>query len=315
MPLPSDDQVAQTSKDLVAALHAAAGGEHPGYRPAHAKGLMLHGTFTPSVEAKSLSSAPHFSQPSTPILVRFSNSTGLPQIPDGDPNSNPRGMAIRFNLGGRTHTDVIGHSTPYFPTRTGAEFLELLKAIGSSGPGALSPSPAEVFLGSHPAALAFVTAPKPTPTSFAREQYFGVTALKFVTVEGKAIYFRYRIVPVAGVETMEDATAKEKSPNFLHEELTKIIADGPVSFKLMAQLAEEGDVTDDATVHWPESRSVVELGVVKLEGLETDSDKEQKQIIFDPIPRVQGIEPSEDPLLDVRAAVYLISGKERRAAA
>ena len=239
----------------------------------------------------------------------------MPQIPDGDSNANPRGMAIRFNLGGHSHTDVIGHSTPYFPTRTGAEFLELLQAIGGSRPGAASPSPAEVFLGSHPAALAFVTASKPTPTSFAREQYFGVTALNFVSAEGKITHFRYRIIPVAGTEFMDDAAAKDKGPNFLHEELTKRVAEGPVSFKLMAQLAEEGDVTDDATVHWPDSRSVVELGVVKLEGMEADSDKEQKHIIFDPIPRVQGIEPSGDPLLDVRAAVYLISGKERRAAA
>ena len=238
----------------------------------------------------------------------------MPQIPDGDPNANPRGMAIRFMLGERTHTDAIGHSTPYFPTRTGAEFLELLKAIGDSGSGAPSPSPAEIFLSSHPAALAFVTAPKPAPTSFAREQYFGVTALKFVNSEGKSTYFRYHFVPVLGIETMDDAAAKEKSPDFLHEELKKRVAESPVSFKIMAQLADEGDVTDNATIHWPESRPVVELGIVRLEGMEPNSDQEQKHIIFDPIPRVQGIEPSDDPLLDIRAAVYLISGKERRSA-
>ena len=38
-------------------------------------------------------------------------------------------------------------------------------------------------------------------------------------------------------------------------------------------------------------------------------------IIFDPIPRVDGIEPSEDPLLNTRADVYLLSGRRRRAAA
>jgi len=39
-----------------------------------------------------------------------------------------------------------------------------------------------------------------------------------------------------------------------------------------------------------------------------------QQIIFDPIPRVEGVESSEDPLLEDRANVYLISGKERREA-
>ena len=34
-----------------------------------------------------------------------------------------------------------------------------------------------------------------------------------------------------------------------------------------------------------------------------DNAAEQKQIIFDPIPRVDGIEPSADPLLELRAAI------------
>jgi catalase len=45
-----------------------------------------------------------------------------------------------------------------------------------------------------------------------------------------------------------------------------------------------------------------------------DTLTEQKHIIFDPIPRVDGIEPSDDPLLELRAAIYLISGRRRRAA-
>jgi len=46
----------------------------------------------------------------------------------------------------------------------------------------------------------------------------------------------------------------------------------------------------------------------------SDSEAQQRQIIFDPIPRVDGIEPSADPLLELRAAVYLLSGRRRRQA-
>ena len=60
-------------------------GLHPGFRPAHAKGLMCSGTFTPSAEAAKLTRAPHASRPSTPVTVRYSNSTGVPTIPDNDP--------------------------------------------------------------------------------------------------------------------------------------------------------------------------------------------------------------------------------------
>ena len=275
---------------------------------------MLDGTFTPSPKAKELSTAPHFNNPSTPVTLRFSNSTGLPQIPDTDPSANPRGIGIRFNLGAHVHTDIIAHSTPFFPTRTGAEFLEFLKAIAASPPAAPSPSPVEKFLGANPAALAFVQAPKPAPSSFAREAFYGLNALKFLNADGKSTYFRYRILPVAGEDHLDEATTKEKGPDFLYEELQKRVAEETVSFRVVAQLAEEGDEVNDATVHWPESRSLVELGTVKVGKVLAENAKEQKRIIYDPIPRVKGIEVSDDPLLEMRAAVYLISGKERRAA-
>jgi catalase len=57
-----------------------------------------------------------------------------------------------------------------------------------------------------------------------------------------------------------------------------------------------------------------ELGTVELTTLVTDDAAQQKHVIFDPIPRLAGIEPSDDPLLELRAAVYLISGRKRRAA-
>jgi catalase len=284
------------------------------YLSVHAKGIMTTGTFTPSAEAKLLSIAPHFNRPSTPITVRFSNATGIPVIPDTDPNADPRGIAIRFNLGERVHTDIIAQSTPFTPTRTGAEFLEFLKAVAASPPGGPSPSPVEMYVGSHPKVLAFVQAPKPTPSSYAREVYFGVNAFKFVDAEGKAPAIRYRIVPDLGFDTLDDEALKGKDVDFLQKELIFRLQQGHVTFRLLAQVAEEGDVIDDATIHWPESRRMVDLGCLKLEKIVPDSVKEQKHIIFDPIPRIKGVETSDDPLLEMRAAVYLISGRQRRAA-
>src|SRR4051794_18985409 len=123
MPLPSDENLITLSEELLAQFHAIFG-FHPGFRPAHARGVLVSGTFTPTPEAATISTAPHFTHPSTPITVRLSNSTGIPLVPDTDPNANPRGFAIRFHLGERVHTDIIGHSTSAFPVRTGDEFLE-----------------------------------------------------------------------------------------------------------------------------------------------------------------------------------------------
>ena len=211
------------------------------------------------------------------------------------------------------HTDIITHSVPLFPVRTGAEFLELLRAIGASGTSnPEKPSPIEKFLGSHPAALAFVTYPKPLPASYATLQYYGVSAFKLVDAIGRETFIRYNIVPDAGVQTLDAGTVMGQE--YLQEELSARLEKGPIIFKIVAQVADSSDITDDATVQWPESREKVELGTVKVDSIIPDNPIEQKKVIFDPIPRVDGVEPSDDPLLEMRAAVYLLSGKDRRAA-
>jgi len=314
MPLPTDERILKLGNDLLKQFDAMFG-LHPGFRPAHAKGVMLSGTFIPTGQAASLSRAPHLNLQSKPVTVRFSDGTGIPAIPDNDRNASPRGMAIRFHLAEHVHTDIISHSTDGFPTHTGQEFLEFLRAAAASGdPSAPHPTPIETYLGTHPAALAFVQAPKPAPSSFARETYYGVTAMRFINKDGVSRYGRYRIVPEAGVDHISDAEAAAKGPNYLFEELAQRIAKGPITFRILVELANDGDVVNDSTVHWPEGRAVLELGRMLLTEQVREDMHEQKQIIFDPIPRVDGIDPSDDPLLELRAAVYLLSGRRRRAA-
>ena len=313
MPLPQDERILALANDLIQQFDAMFG-LHPGFRPAHAKGLMLTGTFKPTQQAESLTKAPHMTTDSTPVTVRFSNSTGLPELPDNAPEANPRGLAIRFNLGEHIHTDIVSHSTDGFPTRDGREFLEFLRAAASSGPDIPSPKPIEQFLGTHPAALAFVQAPKPFPSSLARDTYFAVTAFAFTNADGVTRYGRYRIVPELGNDYLTEEQVAKLAPDYHYDEIASRVAKEPVRFRVVVQVAEPGDGVDDATVHWPESRKQVELGTIELNHVVEDTPAQQKRIIFDPIPRVEGIEPSADPLLELRAAIYLLSGRRRRQA-
>src|SRR5215468_11640773 len=170
------------AQQLLDALDALSG-LHPGFRPAHAKGLMCAGLFTPSPEAAHLTRAPHAHRPSTAVTVRYSNATGLPTIPDNDPTrSGPRGIAIRFHLAEHVHTDIVAHSTDGFLVRTGEEFLAFLHAAAAAGAG--KPEAMGAFLAAHPGARRFVEAPKPVPASFAREAFFAVTAFRFTNAEG-----------------------------------------------------------------------------------------------------------------------------------
>ena len=313
MPLPSDEKLLALSQKLLQQFDTIFG-LHPGFRPAHAKGIMLDGTFTPSPEASALSKAPHFNRPSTAVTVRFSNSSGIPLIPDNDPNADPRGCAIRFHLGERVHTDIVSHSANGFPVRTGEDFLEFLTAIATTDMAHITGSPLEQYLGTHPSALAFVQLPKPAPSSFARESYFGLTAVRFINKEGNGRYGRYRIVPEEGNDHLDAAALGAKGPNYLFEELEERMVREIVKFRLLAQLAEDGDTVNDVTVHWPDDRKLVELGRFAFNAPVLDEAHEQKHTIFDPIPRVEGIDASDDPLLELRAAVYLLSGRRRRAA-
>ena len=314
MPLPTDEKLLKLGQDVLHQIDTLFG-LHPGFRPAHAKGVMLMGQFRPSRDAASFSRAPHLNRESTPVTARFSDATGLPVIPDNDPHASPRGAAIRFHLAEHTHTDIIAHSTDGFPTRTGEEFLEFLRAVAaSSDPSTPHPTPIEAFLGAHPKALEFVQAPKPVPTSFARETYFGITAMRLTNRDGISRFGRYRIVPEAGNDYLDQATVTARGANFLFDELAGRIASGPVKFRILVQLANHEDLVNDATIHWPQDRPVLELGTVVLTEPVRDDADEQKKIIFDPIPRVDGIDPSDDPLLELRAAIYLLSGRRRRTA-
>ena len=225
------------------------------------------------------------------------------------------GMAIRFHLAAHEHTDIVAHSHEGFPVHTPGEFLEFIRAAAASGPNAPAPPPIAAFLATHPAALAFVTAPKPIPASFARQAYFAVTAFQFINSSGASRFGRFRIRPEGGTDFLSAEQAAKKPAEFLDAELTERLAKGQAQFKIFVQLAEPGDVVNDATVNWPATRSEVEFGTIALTGMLDAAAAEQKKIIFDPLPRVDGIDSAGDPLTAVRADVYLLSGRRRRQAA
>jgi catalase len=314
MPLPTDEKALALSRELLQGFDTINGGAHPGFRPAHAKGIMFAGIFKASPDAALLTRAPH-AHGQTPVTVRLSDFAGIPTVADSDPQiAGPRGCAIRFQLGEHVHTDIVAHSHDGFPTRTAEEFVEFLHALAASDPSKPHPNAIEQYLGAHPKALQFVQAPKPIPTSFARESFFAVSAFKFTAADGSSRFGRYRILPELDKEYLDASAAAAKGPNFLFDGIRQRIAKGPIKFHIEVQLAEKGDVVDDSTVRWPENRSQIRFGDVVLNAPVAENDAEQRRIIFDPIPRVDGIEASADPLFQPRADLYLLSGRRRRGA-
>jgi catalase len=281
-------------------------GKHPGLRAMHAKGVVVEGSFTPSGEGAKLSTATLFQGVPTPVTARFSDATGLPAIPDGDPNANPHGLGLRFHLADGGEMDVVTNSLKFFPVATGEDFLALLQAVAASGPDAKKPTPLEQFVAAHP------TVPKAfastsTPASYARETYNGVNAFVFVDAAGKRQPFRFRIAPVAGEAHLSAEEAAQQAPDFLHDELQSELAQGPVRFRLLAQLARDGDPTADPSKPWPDDRELVDLGEIALTTPAADNVAAEKELMLLPGSVPDGIEPSDDPMIDVRNEAYAVS--------
>src|SRR5206468_12943940 len=64
---------------LVETMRALAG-PHPGFRPAHAKGLVCAGAFRPAAGARGTTRAPHLQGGPVPTVIRFSNANGNPDV-------------------------------------------------------------------------------------------------------------------------------------------------------------------------------------------------------------------------------------------
>jgi catalase len=281
-------------------------GQHPGLRAMHAKGVVVEGSFTPSGAGAALSTAVLFQGAPTPVTARFSDGTGLPAIPDGDPNANPHGLGLRFDLADGGEMDLVTNSLKFFPVATGEDFLALLQAVAASGPDAAKPTPLEQFVAAHPT-VPRALASTSTPVSFARETYNGVNAFVFVDAAGGRHPFRFKITPVAGEAHLSAEDAAKQAPDFLFDELRTELAQGPVRFRLLAQLAKPGDQTADPSKPWPDDRELVDLGEIALTTVDADSAATEKELMLLPGSLADGIEPSDDPMIDVRDEAYAVS--------
>ncbi len=310
-PAPAYAEEPAVEEQIVDALQALFG-THPGLRTNHAKGIVVEGQFKAAPSAASITRAVHFQNLPTPVpvVVRFSDATGIPNIADGDRKANPHGMAIKFHLPDGGDTDMVINSLHFFPVATPAEFRDLQLAIGASKPDSPKPTRIEEFLASHPAAVR-AGATVRTPTSFATEEYFGINAFRFINKAGEARFIRYVMEPVAGVTHLSPEEAAKQPPDFLITDIKERLQKGPVQFRLSAQVAQPEDPITDATMAWPENRQRVELGTFTLTGVVANNEAVAKDLLFLPGRLTDGIEPSDDPLITARDTAYAISFSRR----
>lgn len=303
------------AEQAVAAIDALSDGPHEGHRAAHAKGTLLTGTFTATPAAAELTTAPHMQGEPVRATVRLSNGGGKPTAHDG--GRDGRGIAVKLYLPDGSTTDMVMLNLPAFFVRTPEEFLEFTNARRPD-PETGQPD-FEVlgaFLAEHPEAQPVIQA---ALSAEPLESYAGVTfnalhAFRWTAPDGTTRYVRYTLEPVAELPTLSDDDARARDRNYLQQEILERAASGGAAWRLVVQIAADDDSVDDPTQVWPDDRERVEVGRLELTGPETEREQGDDVLVFDPTRTCEGIEPSDDQILNFRPRAYSVSVERRSGA-
>jgi catalase len=296
-----------TAQDLVDALNGVFG-RHPGVRAAHSKGLCLTGRFTPSAEAASLSKAPQFAS-SKSIIARFSLGGGNPQAPD-NAQDNVRGLAVHFDLGNGSSSDLVMISAPMFFVQTPEMFVELLATLKTGDQDKIN-----AFFQAHPESTrqkAWLTS-HPVPASYAGVAYWGVHGFTFTNAAGEKQLIKYKAIPEAGERGLSPEQATQKGADFYAAELKDRLAKGPVTFDLVAIHGKEGDPTNEPTQRWEgeDERPTTPLGKITIESIAPDDTCNAFSFLPGNLP--DGITgPTDDPIFAARSPAYIVSLSRRK---
>ena len=283
-------------------------GAHDGHRALHAKGVLCSATFTATPEASRLTRAGHMQGDPVPTIARFSNGGGDPTVPDYVPDV--RGLAVSFRLADGSATDILAQTLPAFPFKDQEGFFASL-AVSKPSLAALVRLPG--FALRYPKALAKLPEAQRLMgrrASFAARTYFPFHAYKWVDAAGGERFVRYRWLPTVDEPEFSKDEVKRRGANYLFDELAERLEREPVRMRLALKIAGEGDDPDDPSDEWPDDRERVIAGTLEVTAIDPDTDD---GIVFDPTRVVDGIEPSNDPVLRYRPDVYTLSHARRTA--
>jgi catalase len=281
-------------------------GRHPGFRKNHAKGVAVTGYFDSNGNGRTLSKAAVFAPGRTPVIGRFSLAGGNPQAADAP--STARGLGLVFGFPGGQQWRMATLNLPVFLDNSPQGFYDrLIASAVVPGTGKPDPVAMERFMAAHPEtarAQKIVKQHPPTP-GFADSTYSSLNTFYFVQESGVRTPVRWSLDP------LQQALPASSGPNALFDALERQLRAGPLRWRLVLTVGEAADPTNDATLPWPADRRSVDAGVVTLDSVKPDAPGNARDINFDPLVLPAGIEPSDDPLLSARSAVYAASYRRR----
>ncbi|WP_310628766.1 catalase family peroxidase [Limnohabitans sp.] len=292
-------QTPPSAVELVDALNGVFG-KQAGTRASHAKGMCAQGAFHPDAQALTVTEGPLWHKKQVPLQARFSVGGGNPKA--SDKGKTVRGLALHIG----SDWDLVLMSAPVFMVATPEEFVGFMQ-VRQPDPATGKPNPERVksFNSATPstqAQIAFLEK-APIPASYAQTPYWGVNAFVMTNAQGKKIHGRWRAEPKAGYVGLTPEQLAQANDDFLVQELTQRLGNGPVVFNLWLQLAQSGDDVKNPSIAWPATNPEVRMGQIEITGLNNTCEP----TLFNPAVLPKGMALSEDPTLLVRAGSYGVS--------
>jgi catalase len=294
--------------ELVDALNQTFG-KHPGKRASHAKGFCAAGEFTPAPKISDFVNSPLFRQGKLPATLRFSIGGGNPSV--SDKSRSVRGMALRLKGASETY-DLVLISEPAFFAATPASFVSFLQArVADPATGKPDPLKIAAHNAAYPDGLRqpALLAAHAAPASYATTPYFSNNAFLFKNDNGITQPARILVEPSAGTHYLSEEDEKSLPDTYLENELKNRIDNAAVEFTIYAQLPAAGDSLIESSTVWT-GTDKIELGKLRVTRIVTDESCDG--LTFIPVTLPEGIAPSDDSILQSRAAAYAVSLSRRK---
>ena len=311
MPLGMAAQDEVTADQVVTTLEGTFG-VTPGERRNHTKGTCAVGEFIGSHGISAYSRSALFSGKPVPVVARFSVAGGNPKVPDTAKSA--RGMALEFRLPGDNLQHMTMLNTPIFGAMEPRTFLDLMIALKPDpATGKPDPEKMKAFKATHPDNLAqsdYLAQNNP-PASYTSSSFWGIHTFKFINKKNRTTLVRWRFVPEDGEKRLTDEELKSASPNFVEQALINRTKQGPARWNMMVSIGKPGDPEDNPTVAWPANRKLVKAGTLTITSAMPQKGAACEQINYDPLVMSDGIEATNDPILQFRSQAYAVSYVKR----
>ncbi len=294
-------------------------------RPVHVKGFGAFGYFETVYSMANYTKLCFLQNPGqqVPVTVRFSLAVSNKGTPDT--SRNVRGFSTKFYTEEGIF-DLVCNHLPVFLIRDAMRFPESIQAfLPSPVNNLMDPERFWSFIARAPESTHFVVwlySDVGTVKSFRHMAGHSVNTYVWRNEQGVRSYVKYHWIPDAGeryIDSQEAARWNGENPDIAGKDLHDAIASGkPVVYGLYVQLMNPQDETTlpydplDDTKIWDERQyPLIPVGRMTLNQNPDNYMEQVEKVAFSPSNLLEGVELSDDKMLQGRANIYWDSQRRR----